>query len=150
MISKPPCSKRKRRPCRTIAWSSASRTRVPMPRQSTGDTRRANRATAANRVGKIPEGSGESRRPAGSAWESGLDQSAANRVTNEPGGLVDIGLLHDARSVRLRGLEADPEQLGDFFGRLPLGDELQNLALARRQRVGRHIGLGQEGLHDRL
>src|SRR5262245_46453226 len=66
-------------------------------------------------------------------WRSGLDQVMTNRVTHEPGGVVDRQLAHDVLPVGFGGLEADGERGGDLAGGLALGDELQHLALARRE-----------------
>src|SRR5438445_11055442 len=73
--------------------------------------------------------------PISSASPSGLDQATADGVADEPGGLVDAGLFHDPCPVGLRGLEADPQELGDLLRRLALGDELQHFSLAGCQRV---------------
>src|SRR5213593_1373014 len=68
----------------------------------------------------------------------------------QAGGLVDVGFLHDPGPVGLCGLEADPQELGDLFRGLALRDQLEDLALPSRQRVARHLRLGQVRLDDGL
>src|SRR3989454_3396717 len=72
-----------------------------------------------------------------------LDQATADRIPDEASGAVDVGFPHDPGPVRLGGLEADPLELGDLFRGLALRDQLEDLALPRRQRVGRHLRFGQ-------
>jgi len=43
--------------------------------------------------------------------------------------------------VALDGLLADDEDLADLAARVPLGDELDHLGLARGERVGRRGGV---------
>ena len=62
-----------------------------------------------------------------------LDQAPAHRVANQPGRFVDVELLHQARAMRFGRLVADVQNPGDLFGRFALGDQLQDLALPRRQ-----------------
>src|SRR5438445_9753870 len=156
--SNPSCCRSSRTPCRTISWSSARRMRV-------GILTRVLLAQEREEIRKAPQiGPGKSltawpseyrgaprlRRGAPSVGgvggpcrgpafprpgPSGLDQATADGVADEPGGLVDAGLFHDPCPVGLRGLDADPQELGDLLRRLALGDELQHLALAGRQRV---------------
>src|SRR5438105_15584369 len=64
-----------------------------------------------------------------------LEQAALDGVAHQPGDLVDVELLHDPVAVRLCGLEADVEKSRDRFGGLAFGNQLQDLALARRKRV---------------
>ena len=63
---------------------------------------------------------------------SGANQAVPDGVAHQPGGLVDVELLHDAIAVRLGSLEGNAEQLGDRLRGLALGDQLQDLAFARR------------------
>src|SRR5437764_839433 len=70
-----------------------------------------------------------------SGLKSELDQAALDGVAHQPGDVVDVELLHDPVAVRLCGLEADAEKTRDRFGGLAFGNQLQDLALARRKRV---------------
>jgi len=45
---------------------------------------------------------------------------------------MNIQPLHDLGAVRFDRLDADAKLLGDLFGRMTLGDQLQDFALARR------------------
>src|SRR2546425_13294106 len=65
-----------------------------------------------------------------------LGQTHANRVADDAGSIRRVELLHDPGPVGLDGLGADPEELGDLLRRLALGDKVQHLAFARRQRIG--------------
>src|SRR5439155_79738 len=150
------------RPWRTMRWSSANRMRngtsrllgVALARAEyahhTGRRVPARRqgpksGEVPNWAGKIPEGEGGS-----DLGRLGLDQATPNRVTDEARRLVDLELLHDPGPVGLRGLHADPEELGDLLGRLAFGHQLQHLPLARGERVGRYVRLGQVGLDHGL
>src|SRR5881296_3991013 len=68
---------------------------------------------------------------------SGRDQSFADGVAHEPGGVVDVELVHHPAAVKLGGLDADVQQVGDLLGRFALGDELYHLPLPRAQRAAR-------------
>src|SRR5206468_11957319 len=69
------------------------------------------------------------------AGDSSLDQPAADGVADEAGDLVDPQLEHEATAVGLGGLHGDSQHLGDLLRRLALGHQLQNLTLARGERV---------------
>src|SRR5256886_12262700 len=171
--SNPSCCRISRTACRTISWSSARRMRV-------GILTRVLLAQEREEIRKAPQiGPGKSltawpseyrgaprlRRGAPERWggwgamsgprissagPSGLDQATADGVADEPGGLVDAGLFHDPCPVGLRGLEADPQELGDLLRRLALGDELQHFSLAGCQRVHGQLRLGPVPPADRL
>ena len=64
----------------------------------------------------------------------GLHDLVADSVANDVGRGVEVKLAHQVGAVRLGGLDADPEQVGNFFGGLALRDELDYFALARSQR----------------
>src|SRR6185436_17232878 len=83
------------------------------------------------------------------ARRSDLDQTLADRVADDAGGVRRVELLHDVRAMGLRGLHADPEQLGDFLRGLPGRDQLQDLALTRRERIGGQLGLREVRLDHR-
>src|ERR1700688_4827233 len=74
------------------------------------------------------------RRPASAL---GRNQAVADGVAHEAGNVVDVELLHEGGAVRLDRLDAGREQGGDLLGRSSLGDELEDLALARRQVLAR-------------
>src|SRR2546426_3528943 len=76
----------------------------------------------------------------------GRDQAHANRVPHEARGVANLELVHHAAAMRLRGLHADPEHAADLLRRFPLGDELEHLALARRERARRQLLAGPERL----
>src|SRR5262249_37156846 len=65
------------------------------------------------------------------------DQTGPDREPDEPGDVVDVEPLHDPHPVGLDRLDAEVEDLRDLLGRLPLGDQLQDLALPVRERVER-------------
>ena len=69
------------------------------------------------------------------AGDSSLDQPAADGVADEAGDLVDPQLEHEATAVGLGGLHGDSQHLGDLLRRPALGHQLQNLTLARGERV---------------
>ena len=77
-----------------------------------------------------------------------MDEALADGVTDEARRLVDLQLRHDPRPVGLSGLGADAEELRDLLGRPAFGHELQNLALAIRQRVAGKLRLVQRRLDD--
>src|SRR5919202_2569264 len=66
---------------------------------------------------------------------SGLDEPAADRVARQLDAVAHAELLEDVGPVRLDGLLADRQQLGDLAVRVALGDELDDLLLARGERV---------------
>src|SRR6185436_15019866 len=80
---------------------------------------------------------------------SGSHEPTADRVTHESGRLVNLELSHELGAVRLGRLHAQAEHHGDFLRRLALGDELEHLAFARRQRIGRHRGTRQVRFDER-
>src|SRR2546427_1138090 len=86
--------------------------------------------------------------PYGAKRASDLDQTPANRVPDDAGGVWRVELLHDPCPVGLNGLGADAEDLGDLLRRVALGDELQDLALPGRQRVRGQRRLRQVRLHQ--
>ena len=61
---------------------------------------------------------------------SGLGDLVADGVADDVGGGVEVELAHQVGAVRIGGLDADAEHLGNFLGGLALGDELDDLALA--------------------
>src|SRR5205823_4402845 len=80
-------------------------------------------------AGRVPTGSG------GSLF--GLHEAHADRKAHQAGNVVDVQPLHELHAMRLYGLDADVQRVGDLFGRLALGDQLQDLALPRRQQLQR-------------
>src|SRR4029077_2695088 len=65
------------------------------------------------------------------------DDSHAYGVSHKPLNSVDPQPMHDLRAVCLHRLHAEPKSLSDPLGRVTLGDELQDLALARREHLER-------------
>src|SRR2546427_6807844 len=85
--------------------------------------------------------------PYGAKRASDLDQTPANRVPDDAGGVWRVELLHDPCPVGLNGLGADAEDLGDLLRRVTLRQELEDLALPVRQWVRGQRRLRQVGLH---
>src|SRR6185437_8432043 len=67
----------------------------------------------------------------------GLDKSVANRVARELHAVAHFQLLQNIRAVSLDRLLADPQELGYLLSRVTLGDQLDDLELARCQGVPR-------------
>jgi len=57
----------------------------------------------------------------------------SNGPADQPRNVMDLEPLHHIFPVSLDRLHAQAEPLCDLFRRASLGDELQNVALARRQ-----------------
>jgi outer membrane protein assembly factor BamB len=68
---------------------------------------------------------------------SGTDHPAADGVAHQASGVVDLELPGQAHAMRLHRLDADAQERGDLLHRLPLGDQLQHLALPGAQGIGR-------------
>src|SRR2546426_10274414 len=66
---------------------------------------------------------------------SGLDESAANGVSDERRRLMDVQLVHQTRAVRLGRLDADAKNRGDLLRTAPFRHELQDFAFAIVQRI---------------
>src|SRR5689334_600933 len=66
---------------------------------------------------------------------SGGDESAADGVSGELDAVAHPEFLEHVGAVAVDGLAADDEQLGDLVAGVPFGDELEDLELARGQRV---------------
>src|SRR5208282_5604917 len=62
-----------------------------------------------------------------------LDNARADGVAGEPGGVVDVELLHEMLAVLLDGLDADAEFRRGFLVGLAFRNELEHLHLARSQ-----------------
>src|SRR5215207_7384948 len=69
------------------------------------------------------------------ARRSGLDEPAADRVAHELDAIAHPELGENVGAVAFDGLLADHQQLGDLPAGAGLGDQLDDLGLARRQRV---------------
>src|SRR5690348_17749455 len=82
------------------------------------------------------------------AWLE-LYEPPSHRVTDQPRGLVNIELLHQARAVRLGRFVADVQDPCDLLGRLALRDQLQDLALTRRQVLCSGLVLVEDRVHER-
>src|SRR3954470_23362871 len=68
---------------------------------------------------------------------AGLDQARLVRVDDRLDAIAQAQLLKDARHVRLRRGLADYEPLADLRVRQPAREQLEHLALTRRQLVDR-------------
>src|SRR5215471_16312399 len=79
---------------------------------------------------------------------SGGDQPPADGVAYEGGRLMNVQLPHQVDAMRLDGFDAQAQVRCYLLRRLPLSDALDNLALARGQRVQRQSRAAQIGLHD--
>src|SRR5215212_6809438 len=64
---------------------------------------------------------------------SGLDEPAPDRVARELDAVAHPELLEDVRAVAFDGLLGDVQQLADLLVRVRLGDELDDLLLARSE-----------------
>src|SRR4051794_16204169 len=62
-----------------------------------------------------------------------LDEAAPDRVARQLDAVVHPELLEDVRTVTGDGLLADVQLVGDLVVRVRLGDELDDLELARRE-----------------
>ena len=85
-------------------------------------------------------------RPPRAVWgedtirRSETDEAAADRVARELDAVAHAELLEDVRAVALDRLLADEQHLGDLLVGVRLGDELDDLLLARGERVvGRRL-----------
>src|SRR5687767_8887972 len=91
---------------------------------------------------------------------SGLGEPAPDRVADELHAVAHAELAQEVRPVRLDGLLREVQELRDLLVRVGLGDQLEDLLLARREgllRAGRAVGhpvaderalhsVGEEGL----
>src|SRR5215467_4774442 len=77
-------------------------------------------------------------------------QPTADGVADEGGRLMNVQLAHQVDPMRLDGFDAEPQVRRYLLRRLSLCDALDDLALARGQRVWRQGRAGQIGLHDRV
>src|SRR3954452_1424922 len=78
-----------------------------------------------------------SRRRAGTRPTLGLGQSAPDRVAHELDAVAHAELAQQVRPVRLDRLLREVQRLGYLLVRVRLGDQLQDLLLARRERLVR-------------
>src|SRR5262245_47923518 len=78
-----------------------------------------------------------------------LDDPLADRVADEARRLVDPELAHQPGAMELRRLDADAQDLRDLLRRLALRDQLEDLLLARGQRLLGSAPPAQRGLDDR-
>src|SRR5947209_14424552 len=67
------------------------------------------------------------------------DDPERDRARDGAGARVDAQLAGDARDVRLDRARRDDEPLRDLAVRQPRGEQFQDLALARRQRLERRL-----------
>ena len=83
----------------------------------------------------------------------GGDEADADRVADEARDVVEVELGHDAAAVALDRLDTEVERAGDLGAGAALADELEDLALARRERAVRGgllfgLGVAEEDLRD--
>ena len=64
-----------------------------------------------------------------------LDEAGGDRHAHQGAGSVHIQLLHETVAMTRGGLECDAQVSSDLLGRFSLGNALQYLQLARRQRL---------------
>ena len=69
-----------------------------------------------------------------------VHEPSARGVADQLGRVVDAELLHQPRAVVLRRLRLDAEDGGDLLGGLSLGDEVEDLPLAWRERAVGVVG----------
>ena len=67
---------------------------------------------------------------------SGFDQTGPDGVAGELRTVPQLEFLQDVGPVSLDGLDADHQEVRDLPGRAPLGDELDDLGLTRREDAG--------------
>jgi hypothetical protein len=60
-----------------------------------------------------------------------LDNIVANRKKYKVSNRVNFELAHDLGAVRIRGLDAHPESLGNLTAGVSLGEELDNFPFSR-------------------
>src|SRR3954447_23784603 len=77
---------------------------------------------------------------AGTPRRLGLDQPALDRVPDQLDAVAHPELAQDVRAMRLDGLLGQVQRLGDRAVRVRLGDQLEDLLLARGQRLVRAGG----------
>ncbi len=92
---------------------------------------------------KVTGASARGRRPCRCGSELRADETTADGVTDQARRVVDIELRHDPGPVILRGLDAHAPEPSDLFRCLSLHHQLQDLALAWTQRIGRNLSLRQ-------
>src|SRR6202020_3204203 len=66
---------------------------------------------------------------------SGLDQAAPDGIARELDASAHLELLEDVGAMTLDRLGADEKDVGDLPAAVALGDQLDHLLLARRERV---------------
>src|SRR6266446_134119 len=82
----------------------------------------------------------------------GGNQAGPNRESNQTRHIVDIQAGHELKTVGFDCLNTDVEQAGDFLCVFSFGNELQDLALARRELFQRTFFFSRTlkiALHDR-
>src|SRR4051794_6499123 len=78
----------------------------------------------------------------------GLDEALADRVADELDAVAHPELAQDVRAVRLHRLLRQVQRLRDRLVRVRLGDQLEDLLLARRQWLGRPADVAGDPLAD--
>src|SRR5215208_1094901 len=91
---------------------------------------------------------GEPPGPRGVSRRLRLDEAAADRVARQLDAVPHAELLEHVRAVAVNGLLAEEEDLGDLLARVALGNQLDDLELARRQRIRRCLLATLGGLEE--
>src|SRR5919198_6629800 len=124
----------------TTAASTRSSRRSPAARGSPASTSSCwTRTTRSPRASSCPtRGAPALARhcSGGRVDRSGLYEPATNRVARQLDAVAHAELLEDVAAVVLDGLLRDHQRRGDLVARVTLGDELDDLELARSERVG--------------
>src|SRR5262249_52907139 len=97
---------------------------------------RSKRQVSQNRLGNGPK-----------SW---LHDLIAYRVANERRWRREFELAHDGGAVRLNGLEADVQEIGDLLVGVTLGDELNDTTFPVGQSRSLPCGTRKEGIQERL
>src|SRR5207237_256600 len=63
----------------------------------------------------------------------GGNQAGTNRESNQARHVMNVQPRHELEAMRFHGLDADPKRMTNFLRVFSFGDELQDLALARRE-----------------
>src|SRR5690348_17103398 len=97
-----------------------------------------------------PPGAGSGREPLRLGRPLELDHAGPDRVLDQLGPPADPELAGDVVLVRLDGLDREDQPPGDLLIAVPLGDELQHLALADRELLLRGFLVARGGVADQV
>src|SRR3954454_16899775 len=88
------------------------------------------------------------RRDTAPARYSGFGETSPDRIAHQLHAVAHPELAQQVRAVRLDGLRREVQRLGDLLVRVGLGDQLEDLLLARRERLLRAGGVVAHPLAD--